>query len=135
MDQLIEQDAEILYRAAGFFPVDLFPCEVVVYPNKIEVVDTLFFFSKDIKTILISDILEVQIKTSPFFSTVTIVSRQPMLPEVDIKWLLNRQAIKLRNIIQGLVIASQSQTDVTGMDSQTLKTQTQQLGSTAARMT
>lgn len=131
LTQLLNEDTQVLFSVSTVFPFDLFPTKVVVYSKKVDIIDRIFFASTEIKSILINDILEVEVQTTPFFSSMTIVSRMPMMPTQKISTLKTSDALKLRSILQGLLIAGQQHADMGETSPGTLKRQAEKLGSAA----
>jgi hypothetical protein len=133
LSELVAKDTQVLYQAQTFFPLDLFPKKIVIYLTHIDVIDLIYFGSKHVETILIKDIYSVQSQTNPFFGALKIVNRQITIPEVNIEKLRASEAVKLRNIIQGLVIATVYKTDVMEMQPTELVPKLEELGMSQAQ--
>lgn len=102
---LIERSNEVLAKATTIFPLDPFPDTVTLDRTKLTVT-TRGFLRADIMSIRIEDILNVSSYINPFFGSVTIATR--VLSSDDhftINLLPRRDAIHLKHVIQGFVIA------------------------------
>lgn len=97
---------QILARANTIFPLDLFPDSIVLDRAKLTVVRRTFFFTEDVMSIRIEDILNASAAVGPFFGSVTIATR--VLSSNDhftIYKLWRKDALHLKHMIQGYVIA------------------------------
>ncbi len=103
---VIEQSNEVLARASTIFPLKLFPDTVILDRAKLTVIRRQFFYSEDVMSIRIEDILNVSASVGPFFGSLTVATR--VLSSDDhftINKLTRRDAQHLKHIIQGYVIA------------------------------
>lgn len=105
-----------LLKVKAFFPLDLFPDEVIVDENKITIVNYSFFFNKHIRSILVKDIANVTASTSLFFGSLQIVDQYFTQDPVHVQYLKRNETICARRIIQGLMIAYQDNVDFSKMD-------------------
>ncbi len=131
IEEKVEQDSLILYRATSIFPFEIFPTDVVVYRNKVDIIDRIFWGAQDIKTVMIPDIFQLEVQTTPFFSSISITNRQPMMPLISVKFLKNNDALQLRAIIQGLVNAHYQKLDLSDLSPAQLIQQVKELGEAA----
>jgi hypothetical protein len=111
--QAITGSHEILAAATTVFPFTLFPDSVVIDRTKITITHRVFFSVAEIISIRIEDILNVTANVGPFFGSLHIVSRVLTSEKIDIKFLWRDDALKLKRILQGYVIAIQKDIDVT----------------------
>lgn len=119
---------DVLCVVKGQWPFDFFPTTLVVTKSKVDVIDILFFFSKDISSILISEIARVEVTTNLFFSTLTIRSKTVDRVLKKVPYLRPSEAIKAQSIIQGLLIAKAEKLDVASMSSPQLQPMVETLG-------
>ena len=106
LENVLIKSNEILASATTVFPVTLFPDTIVLDRTKLTVIRRAFVFSEDIMSIRIEDILNVSATMGPFFGSITIATR--VLSSDDhftIKHLWRHDAIHLKHVIQGYVIA------------------------------
>lgn len=102
---LIERSNEVLAKATTIFPLDPFPDTITLDRTKLTVT-TRGFLRADIMSIRIEDILNVSSYVNPFFGSLTIATR--VLSSDDhftIRLLPRQDAIHLKHVIQGFVIA------------------------------
>lgn len=106
LENVLIKSNEILASATTVFPVTLFPDTIVLDRTKLTVIRRSFIFSEDVMSIRIEDILNVSATMGPFFGSITIATR--VLSSDDhftIKHLWRHDAIHLKHVIQGYVIA------------------------------
>jgi hypothetical protein len=135
LEKKIDHDTLVLYKASSLFPIDLFPTDVIVYATKVDVIDRIFFGAQDVKTVMIPDIFTLEVQTTPFFSSIMITNRQPMTPLIEVKFLRNKDALKLRAIVQGLVVAHYNKLDLAQLPPTQLLKHVEELGATPLPMT
>ena len=112
LKKIVAQSHEILMSANTVFPFTLFPDTVTVDRTKITITRRDFFWSSDVMSIRIEDVLNVAANTGPLFGSLTIASR--VMSTVDhfkINFLWRSDAIRLKHIIQGYVIAQHNKID------------------------
>lgn len=128
LNELVEKSHNCLIKVSAVFPFDIFPNKITVDVNQVNIIIKEFFWSERRHSIHIKDIMDVFIDTSLFFSTIKIVDRGYTDNGIDIKWLKNNDAIRLRRIIQGLIIAHRQQLDFTKIDTKDLVSKIEDLG-------
>ena len=102
IDNLLKKPRRVLYKISSVFPFDLFPNELVINENQVNVIKRRFFLSEDIETVLIKDIQLVVVETAPFFASLDIEILKPLSKSIVIDYLWVDEALKARRIIQGL---------------------------------
>ena len=103
---MIDRSNEVLAKATTVFPLTLFPDTIILDRTKLTVIRRTFFFSEDVMSIRIEDILNVSAAVGPFFGSITIATR--VLSSDDhftINNFLRQDAMHLKHMIQGYVIA------------------------------
>jgi hypothetical protein len=118
LNTLAEGSSDILCSIKSVFPFDFFPTTITISKTKIDVIDQLFFFSKKIDSILISDIGRVEVITGLFFSSILIRAKTIDKLLIDVSYLNQSDAIKAQSVIQGLLIAKADKLDVMPMNIQ-----------------
>jgi hypothetical protein len=132
INQLAEKSDQVLFRTKSVFPFDFFPDTLTINANKIDIVQSLFFFSNSTTSVPLRDIANVEIETSPFFAKIKIVNiRYPMEP-VIIQYLHKDKAIRAKNIIDGLLVSMSQGADVAAVDPQKMQQQIEKVGEGAA---
>lgn len=104
------KDRELM-RIKNVFPFVLFPDTLIIEENKITFVWGLFFFSKDVRSILIKDIANVTVETSMFFATLNFADKFFENQVTKMDYLKKSEAIKARRLIQGLMISHRENID------------------------
>lgn len=116
VERMARKSSQILFRTKTVFPFDLFPDTLTINANKIDVVNSEFFASNQTTSIPLHDIANVEVQTAPFFATIRIINiRYPMKP-VILNYLKKDEAIKAKNIIDGLLVAVSQGADVANID-------------------
>lgn len=114
---LIEQSHQVLASASTvILPNNLFPDTVVVDRTKVTITRRNFFWSSETISIRIEDILNVAVSVGPLFGSLTISSRvMNSTDHYEINYFWRSDAIYLKHILQGYVIAFHNGTDLSNM--------------------
>lgn len=118
----------VLLKVSTTWPFTFFVHDVIIDPYKVNVIFREFYKSERIHSILIKDITDVFIETSIFFATIKIVDLGFVENTVDIPYLKKDDAMQVRKIIQGLVIAQKQSIDLSNMPTAHIKEKTEELG-------
>jgi hypothetical protein len=131
INELVEKSSHVLFSMQTVFPFDFFPDTLTINANKIDVVKTSFFASHQTSSIPLRDIANVEIQTSPFFATLRITNiRYPMHPKV-LRFLKKHEAMKAKNIIDGLLVAISQGADITNIEPTKLIEEMEKVGNSA----
>lgn len=106
LTKIVERSNEVLATATAVFPFDFFPDSVTLDRTKVTITKRSFFWSAEVISIRIEDILNISSGVGPFFGSITIASRVMSSEDhftIDYFW--RKDAIRLKHIIQGYVIA------------------------------
>lgn len=128
LEDLAEKSNEVLLKVSTVFPFTFFVNDIIVDPYKVNVVFREFFYSEHIHSIMVKDILDVVVETSLFFATVKIVDQGYTENSVNIEYLKKADALKLRKLIQGLVIAHRQAVDLSILHPSRIKDKAEELG-------
>jgi hypothetical protein len=128
LNALVEKTSKCLIKVSTVFPFDFFPDFITVDANQVNIVIREFFWSERRHSIHIRDILDIFVDTSLFFSTIRITDKSYTADSTEIKFLKRKDAIKLRSIIQGLIVAHRSQLDLSKIEPHELLPQILELG-------
>ena len=112
LKKIVSQSHEVLMSSNSVFPITLFPSSVTLDRTKITITRRDFFWSSDVMSIRVEDVLNVQVSVGPLFGSLTIASR--VMSTVDhfkISHLWRGDSIRLKHIIQGYVIAQHNKID------------------------
>ena len=104
---IVQKSHEILAGATSVIvPMNLFPDSVVVDRTKITITKRSFFWSSIVISVRIEDVLNVTCSTGPLFGSLAISSRvMNSTDHYEVGYLWRNDAIYLKEIIQGYVIA------------------------------
>lgn len=119
--EIVAQSHEVLMAANTVFPLTLFPDTVVVDRTKVTITRRDFFWSSDVMSIRIEDVLNVSAGVGPFFGSLTIASRvMSTTDHFQINHFWRHDALRLKQIIQGYVIAQHNNLDTAHLTKQEL---------------
>ncbi len=124
----VNHSTTVLFKLKTAFWFDLFPDEVIIDLNKVDIIYNEFFGSHNIHSILVKDISDVEVQTSPFFSTLKIVDKGYKDTTVDVRYLKTAEAVKARRIIQGLMVIRDREIDLDQFKEQNILQIIEQLG-------
>jgi hypothetical protein len=112
LKMLVERSHEVLMSANTVFPISLFPDTVTVDRTKVTITRRDFFWSSDVLSIRIEDVLNVSASVGPLFGSLTLASRvMSTIDHFRISHLWRNDAIRLKHMIQGYVIAQHNKID------------------------
>jgi hypothetical protein len=132
LEEVISSSHDVLCSAKTVFPLTLFPDTITVDRAKVSVTQRNFFLTGEAITIRIEDILNVTATVGPFFGSIKVTTKyfNPDKPYVIDK-LWRKDALRIKRILQGYVIARQRDVDVSQMSSRELAKQLDEIGSVA----
>jgi hypothetical protein len=129
LKKVVEQSHEVLASANTVFPVTLFPDTVYVDRTKVTIVRRNFFWSSDVMSIRIEDVLNVSASVGPLFGSLTVASRvMSTIDHFQINHFWRNDAMHLKHIIQGYVIAQHNNIDTAHLNKDDLVKTLQELG-------
>jgi hypothetical protein len=128
LNDLMSDVEQILFNASSVFPFSVFPTQIVIEKTKINVKHQLFFGSSQVKSILISEIADVEVSTNIFLATIKITTLLPQEPPIFITNFRKQDALKLQRIIQGLMVGMHEQIDISQIPVHELSHRIEQLG-------
>jgi hypothetical protein len=108
----VKQSHEVLAAARTVFPITLFPHDIIMDRTKITIIKRDFFWSSRVISVQIHDILNVSANIGPIFGSLTISSRvMNSVDHFEVSFLWRGDAIHIKQMIQGYVIAKHSKID------------------------
>ncbi len=125
---LADKSDSVLLKVGTVWPFTFFVNKIIIDPFKVNVIFKEFFWSERIHSIMIKDILDVVVETSIFFATVKIVDQGYVTNTVDIAYLKRADAMMVRKIIQGLVIAHRQSVDLSVLQTSHIRDKAEELG-------
>lgn len=126
---LAKRSHEVLVSANTVFPLTLFPDTIVVDRTRVTIIDRIFFFTSRSVSVQIEDILNVSCGVGPFFGSLTISVRVMNSTdhfEIDHFW--RHDAVRLKHVIQGYMIAMRNDVDLTQLSRDELVEHLNELG-------
>ena len=126
---MAKRSHEVLVSVNTVFPMTLFPSTVIVDRTKVTIISRTFFFTSKTISIRIEDILNVSCTLGPFFGSVVVSSRVMNSTdhfEIDLFW--RHDAIRLKHIIQGYMIAQHNDVDISNLSRDELVEHLAELG-------
>ncbi len=127
--KIVTQSHEILMAVNTVFPITLFPDTVAVDRTKVTITRRDFFWTSDVMSIRIEDVLNVSATVGPLFGSLTIASRvMSTIDHFQIKHLWRNDAIRMKHIIQGYVIAQHNNIDTAHLSKKELVETIAELG-------
>lgn len=119
----------ILFRAKAVFPFDLFPDEIVIDENKVDLVYGIFFFSRQVISVSINDLNGAISVTNLFFGSLQLEIRGYDHNPLPIRYLWNHEAERARRIINGLVACWKQQIDTSSLNLKSALAKIENIGS------
>lgn len=134
LKKIVTQSHELLLSANTVFPMTIFPDTVTVDRTKVTITRRDFFWSSDVMSIRIEDVLNVTASVGPLFGSLTIASRvMSTVDHFQIKHFWRADAIRLKHLIQGYVIAQHNKIDTAHLNKHELIETLIELGHDSAR--
>jgi len=113
LKEIVQRSNEVICVARAVWPFDLFPNEILLDRTKVTIIERSFFWSRNTMSFRVEDILNVSVATGPIFGAITIASR--VMSSVDhftVSFLWRSDAMYLKTILQGYIIAQQNKIEV-----------------------
>lgn len=126
LEQAVEGSEDVL--ASANTVLTIFPDTLTIDRAKVTVTKRTFFAAGEIVSMRIEDILNVTITMGPFFGIVKIVSRVLNEKPYSIGKFWRHDAINLKRILQGYVIALQRHIDCSSLPTRELVHELYHLG-------
>lgn len=112
LKKVVKKSSQVLARARTVFPMTPFPHSIVVDRTKVTIIKRDFFWTARVISFQIEDILNVESGVGPFFGSLTIASRvMSTVDHFQINYFWRHDAIFLKHLIQGFVIAKHNNID------------------------
>lgn len=125
---ITEKAHDILFTADTVFPFTLFPDTITLDREKLTIVERFFFRVAKVVTVPITSMISADAHVGPFFGSVHMTSKYFIDNTHTVKFLWRDQAEEIQRLIQGFIIASEKEIDVTDIDKDDLCALLQDLG-------
>lgn len=124
----VSNSESCLLKIRTMFPFTFFPNEILIYRNKVVIVQRFLPFTKKEFPMLISDIKSVTVSVGPVFASMFFeISGFEKNPE-KIEFLKRSEALDARKIITGLILMSKKEIATNDMEGAEILTAARQLG-------
>lgn len=120
----------MLFKISTVFPFKFFPDDIIIDPLKVDIVEREFFGAETIRSIPFDQIIETQILSGVFFSTIKILSKGLKSEEVDVTYLKKSDAKKAKKLIDGLVLCKNNNIDPVELGDGDLTSKIEEIGKT-----
>lgn len=129
--RIVQKSHQILAGAQTvILPMNLFPDSVVIDRTKVTITKRTFFWTASVISIRIEDVLNVACSTGPIFGSLIISSRvMNSTDHYEIDYFWRKDAMYLKQIIQGYVIAQHNRIETSHLDRKELVNTLLELGS------
>lgn len=118
----------ILYDCKTVFPFDIYPDRIIIDENKVDIIYGLFAYSSHVFSIPLKNISGARSTTTLFFGDLDIdITGFETNPDT-IKHLKKKDAVRLRRIINGLVITFKEGIDISKLPLEEAKKQIEEIG-------
>lgn len=129
--KIVRKSHQLLVSAQTvILPMNLFPDSVTVDRTKVTITKRTFFWSSSVISIRIEDVLNVACSTGPIFGSLIISSRvMNSTDHYEIDYFWRKDALYLKQLIQGYVIAQHNQINTSHLNRRDLIKTLLELGS------
>lgn len=132
LKKVTENAQDVLMKANSTFPFMLFPDTISVSRMKVTITRRTFFNVSDVISLQLDDILNVEVDTGPFFGSLRIYTRIYGTQPLRITFLSRQNAIAIKRLIEGYLIAHSQNIDTGAMSKYELIMLLMRLGSDAS---
>jgi hypothetical protein len=131
LSRAIGDAQEVLISATTVFPFTLFPDTITVDRTKLSIAHRNFFRVAEVMSIRIDDILNVTANVGPLFGAIKITTRffdSSNEKSYSVNYLTRSDALRLKRIMQGYLIAIQRKVDCSALTTKELARMLDELG-------
>jgi hypothetical protein len=116
--KIIRKSHQLLVSAQTvILPMNLFPDSITVDRTKVTITKRTFFWTSSVISIRIEDVLNVACSTGPIFGSLIISSRvMNSTDHYEIDYFWRKDALYLKQLIQGYVIAQHNQIETSHLN-------------------
>lgn len=115
-----------LFRTKSVSPLKLTYKEIIVDLHKVTIVDHPMPFTENIHTILIQDIKDIKVTSTPLLAAIQIIDNGPTPTSID--KLKKDDAIKIERIIHGIMLAQKQSIDLSQIKDESIVEKIEKLG-------
>jgi hypothetical protein len=134
LKRAVKKSHQVLASAHTVFPMTLFRDSIIVDRTKVSIIKRDFFWTSNVISFQIEDILNVSCSIGPLFGSLTIVSRVMSSEDhFHINYLWRNDAVIIKRIIQGHCIAKNSKIGTDHLSRQEMMEMLCELGTDSER--
>lgn len=130
LDNLGRDSSRVILDIKAIFPFNFFPDEIIVDETKVSIYKRFFLYSKEIRSLEYSDVFSVVVQHGPLFAHIVINDRYFAQDPIVVEFLRKKDAILLRRIILGLMIAKKEKILMHTMPIHELRMKLEKIGKT-----
>lgn len=128
LDALQKDSNDTLMTIRTVWPFLLFPDTVIIDRSKITIIHKTFFATEQINTVALADILNVDATHGPFFGTIKLHTRFFAKKPLVIQFVTRREALRAKELIQGLCLCIQNNIDISAISKEDLLKKIEEIG-------
>ena len=132
LDNLLQNAHKVVLSIKNTFPFVLFPDELIIDANKVDIIYNEFFSSSQAVTILVNDIADVVVETSLFFAALKITTKSKDF--YTVRYLKKADAIRARRILEGIILTLEAGIDLTSIDKGEIQSKVEAIGRAKERV-
>lgn len=132
-EELAGDTNAVIMRAKGIFPLTLFPDEIIVNKNKVDIIHRHFFFTKTVTSILLADIKTVTVTTGLITSAIYFDIEGYQDDPEAVTHLSRSQAYLVRDTILGMTMLKKEHVNLTDFSTEELQGRADRVGHTPIR--
>lgn len=99
-----EKTNPVIFITKSVFPLELFPDKYILQEKTLSIIKKKFFFSNEVETLQIRDIISARLFTGPFFVSITLVRKMPGFPDLELTHLWRADGIKFKDYLDALIM-------------------------------
>lgn len=127
LNNAIQETTQVLAKAEAVFPFDLSPDAITVDKSKVNIIEKEFLGGEGVRSILLDEISDVIVETASSLATIKIVEAHNK--EIStVNKLKYKDANRVRNVIQGLIVAKKNNINLDNIDPEKLPEKLEKLG-------
>ncbi|QQG43891.1 MAG: hypothetical protein HYW86_03395 [Candidatus Roizmanbacteria bacterium] len=124
LEHAVLRSSTVVYQLTTVFPFYIFPVTIVIDEEKVSIIYSNFFYSKQVVQILLKDINSIQLESDVFFAKMQFNNAEP------ISFLWKDKAFRARRIIEGLIILASESVDTSLLSIEEVRKKAEELGKT-----
>jgi hypothetical protein len=132
LEEAVKESHGILAKATTVFPFTPFPDTITIDRHKLTIVRR-HLWTEQALSVPIENIKNVQADMGPIFGSITVISDQFVNSEQRLEYLHRGDVDKIQKLVQGIVMATKENIDISEVDTEELKTMLTKLGAAHAK--